>query len=138
MDNYGLLSLIPVLVLFIVAFSTKKSLEPLLISALVGHLILFKGTFIGGFIGSLYKVMGSSSMIWLILVVTLFGSLIALLEKSGGLAGFSGLARKYANTRKRSMIITWILGCLFFLDDYLHNLTTGPTMKHVSAIYPPC
>lgn len=131
MENWGLISVVPVTVLFIVAFATKKSLEPLLVAALVGHVILYKGSFITRWVATLYKVMGSSHMIWLILVVTLFGALIALLEKSGGLRGFTKVALKYTNTRKRSLVITWLLGCVFFLDDYLHNLTVGPTMMGV-------
>jgi len=132
MVHHGILSVIPVLVLFIMAFVTKKSLEPLFVAAIVGCLILGKTGFIGMWINSLYKVMSGGTMQWLILVVAMFGGLIALLEKSGGLMGFYKIVKKYANSRKKSLVITWLLGAVLFLDDYLHNLTVGPTMKHIT------
>ncbi|MST54836.1 sodium:proton antiporter [Pyramidobacter sp. SM-530-WT-4B] len=132
METYGALSLIPIFVLFAMAFSTKRSLEPLFVAAIVGHIIIYKVNFATAWIDSLYKVMCSKHMVWLILVVTLFGSLIALLEKSGGLGSFAALARKFATSRKKSLVITWLLGSIFFLDDYLHNLTTASTMKYIT------
>jgi len=132
MAHHGFLSVIPVLVLFTMAFVTKKSLEPLFIAAIAGCLILGKAGFAGMWIKSLYKVMSGGTMQWLILVVALFGSLIALLEKSGGLMGFYNIVNRYSNTRKKSLAVTWLLGAVLFLDDYLHNLTVGPTMKHIT------
>ena len=132
METYGALSLIPIFVLFAMAFSTKRSLEPLFVAAIVGHIIIYKANFATAWIDSLYKVMCSKHMVWLVLVVTLFGSLIALLEKSGGLGSFAALARKFATSRKKSLVITWLLGNVFFLDDYLHNLTTASTMKYIT------
>ncbi|MGI6076343.1 MAG: Na+/H+ antiporter NhaC family protein [Pyramidobacter sp.] len=135
METYGALSLIPIFVLFAMAFTTQRSLEPLFVAAIVGHIIIYKTNFATAWIDSLYKVMCSKHMVWLILVVTLFGSLIALLEKSGGLSSFALHARKFATSRKKSLVTTWLLGSVFFLDDYLHNLTTASTMKHITDSY---
>ena len=45
MDNYGIISLVPVLVTIISAFITKRTVEPLLLGGIVGFIILAKGGF---------------------------------------------------------------------------------------------
>ena len=63
---------------------------------------------------------------------SLFGSLIALLEKSGGALG-SRFAVKITKTRKISLIVTWILGIIVFIDDYLNALAVGSVMRQVTT-----
>ena len=46
MDNYGLLSLVPVSVVIIGAIVTKRALEPLIVGGLVGFAILTKFGFL--------------------------------------------------------------------------------------------
>ena len=135
MDNYGLISLLPVISVVILAFVTKRTLEPLLIGAVFGFVLLHGTGFFMPFLDAVYTVMMDGTTVWIILVCGLFGSLVALLEKSGGALGFSDIATKYSKKRGVSLIVTWILGIVIFIDDYLNALAVGTAMRKVTDSY---
>ncbi len=135
MDNYGIISLLPVISVVILAFVTKRTLEPLLIGAIFGFILLHGAGFFLPFLDAVYTVMMDGTTVWIILVCGLFGSLVALLEKSGGALGFSDIATKYSRKRGISLIITWILGIVIFIDDYLNALAVGTAMRKVTDSY---
>lgn len=66
---------------------------------------------------------------WLWLVCGLFGSLIALLQASKGTFGFQRIMEKLCKTERKTMLASFILGILIFVDDYLNVLTVGVCMK---------
>ncbi|MDO4544964.1 MAG: Na+/H+ antiporter NhaC family protein, partial [Bacillota bacterium] len=68
---------------------------------------------------------------WFVLVFGFFGMVIVLLEKSGGALGFADWGAKIAKTRGMTILITWILGILVFIDDYLNNLGVGTAMRNI-------
>ena len=70
----------------------------------------------------------SEDIAWLIIVCGLMGSIIALIEKAGGSFAFGEWIAKKAKTKKSSLIWTWILGIVIFIDDYLNSLTVGSCM----------
>lgn len=133
--NYGVISLIPVLVVIICAVITKRSFESLLLGTIVGFLIVEKQNFIPAWLDSFYTVFKDDTVSWLGLFVVLFGALIALFERSGALAGFSIFISKFANSRRKSLLFTWFIAICMFTDDYLHNMAIGPTMKKVTDKY---
>jgi len=135
MDHYGILSLVPVLVVIVLAFVTRRTLEPLLIGSIVGFVILAKGGFFPAWLDAIYVVMMDGVTVWIILVCGLFGSLIALLEKSGGAEGFSAVATKYTKNRSSALLTTWVLGIIVFIDDYLNALAVGSAMRKVTDHY---
>lgn len=132
MQSYGIISLIPAGIVVLLALVTRKTLEPLLIGSLAGFIILSKEKFLTAFVNAALKVMGDPTIGWVILVCGLMGGLIFVLEKSGGVNSFVQLAVKYANTRKKTLFFTWLVGLCLFIDDYLNVLTVGSTMKKVT------
>jgi tetracycline resistance efflux pump len=135
MEHYGLISLIPVITVVILAFVTRRTFEPLLIGSLVGFILLEGGGFFPAWLDAVYFVMMDGVTVWIILVCGLFGSLIKLLEKSGGAMGFSAMATQYTKSRNASLIVTWILGIIVFVDDYLNALSVGAAMRKVTDHY---
>ena len=135
MDHFGALSLIPALVVIVTALLTRRTLEPLLLGSIVGFIILEGTGFFYAWLDAVYVVMMDATTAWVILVCGLFGSLVALLEKSGGAKGFSSLASKYLKSRKSSLIGTWILGIIVFIDDYLNALAVGTAMRRITDNY---
>lgn len=129
-SNYGIISLIPVLVVIVTAIITRRTVEPLIMGALVGFIILYKGSFFTEFLNGFSTTISENG--WFILVFGLFGMVVMLLEKSGGALGFSDFGTKIAKTRASSIIITWILGILVFIDDYLNNLGVGTAMRNIT------
>ena len=87
--QYGIIALIPVVFVFVIAITTKKTLDSLLIGSLIGFIILEKQNFIGAWLDSLIEVLKTDSVLWVILVTLFFGILLQLIEQSGSLRGFS-------------------------------------------------
>jgi Na+/H+ antiporter NhaC len=135
MDHYGILSLIPAAVVIISALLSRRTLEPLLLGSVVGFIILAGKGFFYAWLDAVYAVMMNGTTVWVILVCGLFGSLVALIEKSGGASGFSEIASKYIKGRKASLIGTWILGIIVFIDDYLNALAVGTAMRKITDKY---
>jgi tetracycline resistance efflux pump len=135
MEHYGLISLIPVLTVVFLAFVTRRTFEPLLIGSIVGFILLEGGGFFPAWMDAVYVVMMDGVTVWIILVCGLFGSLIKLLEKSGGALGFSDMATKNTKSRNASLMVTWILGIIIFVDDYLNALSVGAAMRKVTDHY---
>lgn len=135
--EYGALCLIPVAVVIVTALLTRRTLECMLLGALVGFIILDPnpGKWIANFFGAFYTVVGDATTVWIILVCGLFGTLIAIIEKSGGTEGFAELATKVAKGRKSALITTWILGIIVFIDEYLNALAVGFAMRKVTDKY---
>ncbi|MEW5784369.1 MAG: Na+/H+ antiporter NhaC family protein [Bacillota bacterium] len=132
MEHYGMISLVPVICVVALAIITKRTFEPLLIGSVIGFILLEKGGFFSAWLDAVYAVMMDAVTVWIILVCGLFGSLIALLEKSGGAMGFSGIAAKLTKSRGSSLVFTWILGIIVFVDDYLNALAVGSAMRKVT------
>jgi Na+/H+ antiporter NhaC len=76
--------------------------------------------------------MTNETLQWLILVIAMFGMLIALFERSGAVQDFGRWAGKYIQTKRQAMLGTAGLGMVIFLDDYLHNLAVSTTMKGIT------
>lgn len=118
-DHYGWISLVPALSVLGLALYSKRTFEALLGGSIIGYLIVAGGGFFGAFTESLLAVMGEDTIRWIILVVGLFGSVIALLIKSGGAMAFADVVTARVRSRRGSLLVTWLLGLLIFLDDYL-------------------
>ena len=132
MENYGIISLIPAFSVLVLALVTKRTFEALVGGTLIGFLLLNKQDFFGAFVGSSLKVMADETIGWIILVCGLFGSLIALLVKSGGAIAFGNFLVRFVKSKKSSLLATYLLGLIIFIDDYLNALTVSSAMKKVT------
>ena len=132
MAHFGIISLIPALSVLVLALVTKRTFEALVGGTLIGFVILERQDSFGAFVTSSLNVMADGTIGWIILVCGLFGSLIALLVKSGGAVAFGNFLIKFVKTRKSALITTWLLGLVIFIDDYLNALTVSSAMKKVT------
>ena len=62
----------------------------------------------------------------------LIGGMVAIISKNGGMAGVVQSLSRYAQGRKSSQFITWLLGVAIFFDDYANTLIVGNTMRSVT------
>ena len=127
----GILTLLPMVVLFVLIFTTKRMLLSVTAATMTGSVLLggfgfmnvwlekVQGAFMGGTVGYCY------------LLLALFGMLISLLDASGAVTEFAMWLSKFANTKKKALFITYILGWLIFVDDYLNNMAIATAMKKV-------
>ena len=132
MEHQGFWSVVPTLAVLVVALVTHRTFEALCVGALLGYVILQPSTFFSGFVESLLEVMQDPTIGWVILVCGLFGSLIHLLVSSGGANAFAASMLRYVKSRRSSLMVTWLLGLVLFIDDYLNALTIGTSMKPVT------
>lgn len=126
------LSLIPPLVVLVLAVVLRRPILSLVIGALAGLLLLEPATVLTQFADISLSVMADETIGWLILVCGGFGALISLLVKTGGSMAFGRHALKLAKGPKSSLMMTFMLGVMIFIDDYLNALTVGSTMKRVT------
>lgn len=130
--EYGVLSILPALIVIIFALLTKKTLEALLLGTLSTYIIMYGFGFGSKWSEAFFTASGNPDNQWVLIVCGLFGSLIALLRKSKGTLGFAGKLERYCKTPKSTLITTWILGILIFVDEYLNIMTLGACMKNIS------
>lgn len=127
--NTGLIAIFIILFIIVGAISTKKCVEFLIAGSLVAALIMYKGSFITQWCTLIQTALADN--VWIIVVCGLFGSLIALLQAAKGSLGFAKLVDKLCNTEKKTLLTTFVLGILIFVDDYLNVLSIGVCMKGV-------
>ncbi|QSX35604.1 Na+/H+ antiporter NhaC family protein [Shewanella sedimentimangrovi] len=129
------LSLIPPAVVLVLAVWLRRPILSLIVGAVVGLLLLDPAEMLNNFAATSLKVMADETIGWLILVCGSFGALIALLVRTGGALAFGHKAIALAKGRRSSLFMTFILGLVIFIDDYLNALTVGETMKRVTDKY---
>lgn len=135
MESFGIISLLPALVVLVLAIVTHRALESLLAGCVMGLLILSPDKFLIEFTGLASRTMTDDTIGWIILVCGLMGSLIVLLLRTGAALAFSVAVSKKANNRRRVLLSTWVLGLLIFIDDYLNALAVGTSMKKLTDKY---
>lgn len=124
--NYGIITLLPPIIIITFAVITRKTFEALLIGGVVAYVITAGAGFLPAYVDAIFGTMADN--VWMILVIGLFGSLISLLERSGGAIGFSKFIAKFANTPKKTLMASYLMGIAIFVDDYLNVLAIGTAM----------
>lgn len=128
--TYGIISLLPVAVVIISAIITKRAVEPLILGTLVGYVIIAKQHFLTAYLDSLYLELGESA--YFIIVFGLFGIFIHMLDKANAVSGFTKLGLKFAKNKKRAGFLAWIMGIIFFLDNYFSVLAAGVSNRAIA------
>ena len=139
-------ALVPPLVAIVLALITKETYSSLFVGIVVGALLLagfdpintvnyiICGTFGDaesanlGFLTAISDPWNAGIFVFLVLL----GIMVALVNKGGGSAAFGKWAAKHVKTRVGSMLATFCLGVLIFIDDYFNCLTVGAVMRPVT------
>ena len=127
--SHGLIAVLIILVVIVGAITTRRCVEFLIGGSLLAVLVLYGKDFLVQWCTILQEVFADN--VWIVLVCGLFGSLIALLQASKGTFGFSKVISKICTNEKRTLLASFILGVLIFVDDYLNVLSIGVCMKGV-------
>lgn len=131
-EEFGPISLIPAIFLVVYIFWTKRIVESLTLGAVLGYVMVYKWEFFLAFNEMLLGVLMDEDIAWLIIVCGLMGSIIALIERSGGAMAFGEWVAKKAKGPRTSMLWTFICSALICVDDYLNVLTTGSCMTPIN------
>jgi tetracycline resistance efflux pump len=133
--HFGALCLLPPLIVIIIAIASKRAFEPLLIGSFVGYLIIDRANAFTLFSDAISKALKDDSMVWIILVCGMYGSVIELLVRSGATIAFGNFATQFIKTKKQALLTSWLMGFVMFLDDYMSALSVGNTMKNITDKY---
>jgi Na+/H+ antiporter NhaC len=147
--EFGALALIPIAVVLIVAIATKRAAEALFAGSVVAAIIYALGTAGGswytawwttvapwewadgtGWFDVLVNTLGG--YIYYAVLFGMFGAIIRILDMTGAAAGFATVATRFANTRKKTLFTTFVLGIIIFIDDYLNAFGVGVAMRPLS------
>ncbi|WP_336991865.1 TRAP transporter large permease subunit [Leucobacter sp. VD1] len=129
------LALLPVLTVLLVSVLTKRALLGLLAGAVTGAILLGGWGFFDTLVGTFGASLSNETVHWLALVVVLFGILIAYFNVSGAVSDFAEWTERFVTSRRKSLLLTWLLTVALFIDDYLNALTVGTSMKRVTDRY---
>jgi len=129
----GWMALIPPIVAIMLAMITREMLMSLFIGIWSGAILIYNYNPIVGFFKSfdthVVHALAETDHASIIIFTLLFGGMIGLISKNGGMFGIVQVALKYAGTRRKGQLITSLMGCLIFFDDYSNSLLIGNTMR---------
>ncbi len=136
-EAYGILSLLPSLLIVATAIITKRPLESIFAGIMAGLLLLDPNpdavfTSLGD---TATSVMMNETIAWIILVCGMMGGLITMLEKGGSVLAFSGMLVHRLKNKRQTLIGTTVLGLAVFIDDYLNSLAVSASMKNLTDRY---
>ncbi len=127
--DYGIWTIVPAFVVLALGIMTKRTTESLMIGSVLAYIIIGGTKFLGLFVDSVFSVLTNYDDAWLIFVCGLFGSFIALLEKSKGTDAVGKLIGKACKKERHTLVGSCVLGVLIFVDDYLNIMTIGSCMR---------
>ncbi len=132
-------SLVPAVVAIVLALITKEVYSSLFLGIIMGALFFtgfnpvaaFETVVKGGFV----SVLSDSYNVGILIFLVVLGTVVALLNKSGGSKAFGEWAAKNIKTKTGALLATWFFGVLIFVDDYFNCLTVGSVMRPVTDKY---
>lgn len=134
-ESWGFLSLLPTLLVLVTAVVSRRPFESMIAGCVAGLVMLNPFDLVSPFADNISLVLGNETIIWVVLVCGLMGGLIQLLEISGCLDGFSEWLQKIIKSRRQSLLATFGLGVIVFIDDYLNCLAVSTSVKKLTDVY---
>lgn len=130
------LALLPPIIAIALALITKEVYSSLFIGILAGALLYsnfsLRGTIDHLFSGGFIAAAADAYNIGILFFLVVLGTIVALMNKSGGSAAFGRWASKHIKSRVGAQLATVALGVLIFVDDYFNCLTVGSVMRPVT------
>lgn len=130
--SFGIMSVVPTLIVIIMAIVLRKDIEPLIAGSFIGCIILAKFGFMNTFMDASNTAFANEAFVMVAQISLLFGALVEIMNRSRGAEKFSNLAGNYVKNRGSSIIVSWILGVALFIDDYMHAILVGTTMRKIT------
>ena len=133
------LSLFPPLVAIVLALISKEVYSSLFIGIAVGALLYSQGNLEGalntmlyhesaGLVPNLTDISHASVLVF----VTLLGTIVVLLNRSGSSQAFGRWAQKHIKTRVGAQLAAIVMGLLIFVDDGFNCMTVGSVMRPIT------
>jgi Na+/H+ antiporter NhaC len=143
MDTFGFWSILPPIIAILIAIRTKQVFASLLLGIWLGWVIINGGNPLTGTmdtIQALVDVFREPGNTRTIMFSALVGSLILLIQQSGGVLGFikwvEGLLKKLEGNKTNSksktiQLLAWLTGILVFVETSISSLTVGTLFRPI-------
>ena len=94
---------------------------------------IVSGNINDGFKNSIEKYIleaaADSSHVYVYLFTFCLSGVVAMMERSGGMIGFTSEISKYATSSRSGLTACFVVGCIIFFDDYANTLLVGQSMR---------
>ena len=138
----GLLTLVPTILAVALAFVSHNVLFSLLVGFLSGVLIFTLSCsssflnipicFCENIITSIKNIVFDVENLEIVLLCIVVGGMIEVVRTSGGFEVLALKLTKKINSPRKAGLISSLLGCIIFFDDYANALIVGPIMKPIT------
>ena len=129
-------ALTPSLVAISLALIFKEVYSSLFLGMVTGALLNAEFNMVEGlnqlFPDGIMDVMTNKNNIGILVFLVILGTMVQLMNRTGGSAAFGMWASKRIKSRVGAQLSTMLLGCLIFIDDYFNCLTVGSVMRPVT------
>ncbi len=144
MDLYATAwALLPPIIAIVLALITKEVYSSLFIGIAIGGVLYavpgsgsfgagVEGTLVHIFQDGIVGVLSDSYNMGILVFLVVLGTIVCLMNKTGGSAAFGKWAETHIKTRVGAQLATVLLGVLIFIDDYFNCLTVGSVMRPVT------
>ena len=140
--SLGIITLLPTIIAILLAFVTHNVLISLLIGFISGVIIITISTasnitaipltFVTSIAYSVKDVLFDLENIEILILCLLVGGMVEVVRKSGGLEALAIKLTQTIKTPRKASLISSILGCIIFFDDYANALIVGPIMRPIT------
>ena len=124
----GILSILPPLLAIVLALLLRQVIVSLLIGIFIGAVFVFDyniGAAILRVVDTyIINAISDQSHVQIIVFTLLFGGMIGLISKSGGVQGIANVITKVAKSRRSALLSTWLSGIIiFFVGNLMKPVT---------------
>ncbi len=129
-------ALMPAIIAIALALITKEVYSSLFVGILMGGLFYanfnLEATLTHIVNDGFISVLSDGWNVGILIFLVILGTTVALMNKAGGSAAFGRWAQTHIKSRIGAQIVTILLGCIIFIDDYFNCLTVGSVMYPVA------
>lgn len=129
--EYGIISLVPIVIALILSFVTRDALLSLLVGVILGVVITGQNI-VTGFTGVLQNALGTPDFIWVLAIEVFIGILVAFFQKSGAIRAFADKVDGLHLGRRGAESMSFALGVFIFFSDYFSPLYVGNVMRPIT------
>ncbi|MEC7987567.1 MAG: hypothetical protein VX278_20540, partial [Myxococcota bacterium] len=131
----GFVSLLPILIAVILALYTRQAVFALFCGLLSAALLLNWETPLHSFVylidPLILDAVANKDSMKVVLFSILISSTVEIMRRAGGTQALVGVFIRFAKTRRRALLGTWLSGLVIFFDDYANCLIVGSSMRSV-------
>lgn len=137
-------SIVPPLLAIVLAMIFKEVLTALLFGLFSGTVAIawFSGN--GSFWSALFNGLFDLIDHWIVQTIAdaehasvmlfslLIGAVVQIIRKNGGMHSLVNRLARKVTTKRKGLLLTWLMGIMIFFDDYANTLVVGNTMRPVT------